>query len=480
MDADAHASNFVRVKFREPPIQPQLEVVRENVTISQPKKIKPPEVDPYADMAPVRIVPPVFFPGHTQMTRKEKTIFSDEAKYREEVRPNMYERMEMEKRHHKVRAEREKALRKRDAMKKKLEEDLQRMRDEVKAANEAAEAAEKEEKARRLREAKERKERGMFWFLKKKEKKAWGEVPTGSAKLKKEAEEAEKDKEEGEDQNQQGTKSLSEKMENGEESSDDSDDEGGSALNEMEKAQFRDAALQLKEQKMVRIRNSKTAYNTIPNGKVNWFATKMAYGIGYREPKVTQVLPWLYIGTAEYAAHQQYLMKLGITHIMNVTSEVGNHYPAHFVYQRIPMKDEENVDAISRFPAAVKFIKRVWDCRGKVYVHCTMGIARAPAVVLAYLIQEKNITLKDSFDFLMSVRPKCNMNNKFRLDLAKWEALLGEGSSVLHHREWKFFEFNTLKADAMYCEYREPIGVYNTARFLWMDLKRPEDLLFEM
>ena len=114
-------SSFVRLKYREAPILPKLDSVRENVTISKTKKVKPVEEDPYADIAPIRIVPPVYFPGHTQITRKEKTIFSNETDFRKDERPNMYERMELEVQHEKKKKQVEKARAKREQMKKALE-----------------------------------------------------------------------------------------------------------------------------------------------------------------------------------------------------------------------------------------------------------------------------------------------------------------------------------------------------------------------
>jgi len=58
------------------------------------------------------------------------------------------------------------------------------------------------------------------------------------------------------------------------------------------------------------------------------------------------------------------------------------------------------------------------------------------------------------------------MNNKFLLDLAYWEGNVGgEGSSVLHHHDWQFYEYNMLKADPLFEEYRQSIGVYDASMY---------------
>ena len=59
------------------------------------------------------------------------------------------------------------------------------------------------------------------------------------------------------------------------------------------------------------------------------------------------------------------------------------------------------------------------------------------------------------------------MNNKFLLDLAYWESTVGgEGSSVLHHQDWQFYDYNILKANPLFEEYRQSIGVYAASMYV--------------
>jgi len=437
-------------------------IERENATISMAKKVKPKEIDPYADMMPIRIVPPVFFPGHTSHTRVEKKVFSDEAKYRQEVRPNMYERMELEVKHSKLKAKMDRARAKREAMKKKFQEDMNKMKDEA-AALEKEEKEEEEMKKAEEEEAKD---------AKNGKKKKWGEksVKEKNEEKKKKEESEKKKKEEDEDEPQ----GVSTAAENGEAEASDSDSDG-EGLSSVEKAAMAEVALQIKEKKIVKARNSKLAYIPKSQSSVTWLARKVYYGFGERDHGMTQITPWLYIGGQEFSAGLQHLMKMGISHVLNVTAEVANHYPQYFVYQRIPLKDSTDADSLIKYPTAAKFLKRVWDARGKVLVHCSQGVSRAPTMVIAYLVQVQGIALSDAYDFVVSLRPRVNINRKFLLDLSRWELQHHGHSSVMYHKDWQFYEYNMMKGDAI--EHAEPVGAFETCKYLWSHLKDEEDFL---
>ena len=55
------------------------------------------------------------------------------------------------------------------------------------------------------------------------------------------------------------------------------------------------------------------------------------------------------------------------------------------------------------------------------------------------------------------------------------ELAQGEGSSVLYHPEWNFYDFNLLKMRES-LEYREPQGVYKTVKQLYTKIIDENDL----
>ena len=88
---------------------------------------------------------------------------------------------------------------------------------------------------------------------------------------------------------------------------------------------------------------------------------------------------------------------------------------------RIPIEDEMNADAGEHFDDAVRFIQRVEQAKGKLYVHCIVGASRAPTMVMAYLIRSKNISLWDAFSFIQARRVLAFPNPHFLFQLAEYE-----------------------------------------------------------
>jgi hypothetical protein len=103
-------------------------------------------------------------------------------------------------------------------------------------------------------------------------------------------------------------------------------------------------------------------------------------------------------------------------------------------------------------------------------VHCTAGASRAPTAVIAYLIAKKGLTLSDAFSYVRARRVQARPNRTFLFNLAELELEQKEGSSVLHHPEWRFYHFNLLKGSTG-AEYREPIGMYKTVLKLYTKVK---------
>ena len=53
----------------------------------------------------------------------------------------------------------------------------------------------------------------------------------------------------------------------------------------------------------------------------------------------------------------------------------------------------------------------------KVLVHCQGGISRSPTLVIAYLVQKKNLTLGNSFELVREKRPIIDPNEGFLYQL---------------------------------------------------------------
>lgn len=79
-------------------------------------------------------------------------------------------------------------------------------------------------------------------------------------------------------------------------------------------------------------------------------------------------------------------------------------------HKRRPAADFDPDSLRSQLPKAVSLLEwAISEGKGKVYVHCTAGLGRAPAVAIAYMFWFRGMKLDAAYDMLTSKRP-CGPN----------------------------------------------------------------------
>ena len=97
---------------------------------------------------------------------------------------------------------------------------------------------------------------------------------------------------------------------------------------------------------------------------------------------------FLYHGDIHHAKNINLLRKLGIKHIINSCNErLRAEIQENFNVLWIHIKDTPNVDINTHFQKTNDFLRSCREKRGKVLVHCYMGVSRSSAIVLAYLMK---------------------------------------------------------------------------------------------
>ncbi|GAB4819964.1 hypothetical protein N2152v2_007010 [Parachlorella kessleri] len=97
---------------------------------------------------------------------------------------------------------------------------------------------------------------------------------------------------------------------------------------------------------------------------------------------------------------------------------------------RTPARDFDPHSLRAMLPAAVAALERAKQSGGKVYVHCTAGLGRSPAVAIASLYWFGDMQLDEAYKYLTSIRP-CG---------PKRDAIRGATFDLLDHRGWHDFE----------------------------------------
>jgi protein-tyrosine phosphatase len=169
----------------------------------------------------------------------------------------------------------------------------------------------------------------------------------------------------------------------------------------------------------------------------------------------SDIMPqFLYLGNFYDANNKVELQELGITHIVDVTSEMLSFESAQqlgLTYLSIPIWDMEGVNIAEHFEKVLGFIDDARATGGRVLVHCRAGISRSATFVLAYMLHSGYApTLRDALRMVMDQRPYVLPNPSFREQLLE-------------------FEMSRVSARSFECE-KDMVAYMSTMNFCWSGL----------
>ncbi|XP_035671436.1 dual specificity protein phosphatase 2-like [Branchiostoma floridae] len=150
-------------------------------------------------------------------------------------------------------------------------------------------------------------------------------------------------------------------------------------------------------------------------------ADRRAY-ISYYPSEI--VLGALYQGRGDQATNEKIVSDLKITHIVNISKEHPNGFPLYIKYMNVRVDDDMSANVTHLLPRTTEFIAEAIESGGRVLVHCNLGISRSSTITMAYLMKERQWTMKDAFDFLKERRQVAQPNMGFLRQLSKYEVEL--------------------------------------------------------
>ncbi|KAK7077241.1 Dual specificity protein phosphatase 3 [Halocaridina rubra] len=160
-----------------------------------------------------------------------------------------------------------------------------------------------------------------------------------------------------------------------------------------------------------------------------------------------EVYPKLFLGDCDAATNEAYLLRNGITHILNAADNTSG--PARvktgaefyknpsIIYQGLDLLDMPFINISVHFEKASEFIDEALASGGCILIHCRQGRSRSATIVAAFLMLRRNMTAARALTLLRESR-EIRPNNGFLqhladLDLklfrAKFEKLQEEMSS---------------------------------------------------
>lgn len=133
----------------------------------------------------------------------------------------------------------------------------------------------------------------------------------------------------------------------------------------------------------------------------------------------------LYVGNWADARNASQLLKLKISHVVCVASELKCPYPQEFKYLHIKAEDATGFQIYPYFDEAADFIqKAIQKEGGRVFIHCMWGISRSPTIAIAYLMKYHGMTAYQARKLVESKRPETFPNEGFLKQLEQYELML--------------------------------------------------------
>lgn len=152
------------------------------------------------------------------------------------------------------------------------------------------------------------------------------------------------------------------------------------------------------------------------------------------------VFPDLFLGSIGAAYNKEVLTELGITHILTCAANIRPRFEEvslefnfylclqDYKYLQLPCLDSPNQNILTHVDLANKFIREAIsenvageEPKNKVLIHCFAGKSRATSFLLAHMIKEKGINLKDGLEMIWKVRPIAAPNPGFMIQLKALE-----------------------------------------------------------
>ena len=109
-----------------------------------------------------------------------------------------------------------------------------------------------------------------------------------------------------------------------------------------------------------------------PLGAVGSIATVFRSLVGgYASP--TPITAWALLGNREDSQSTAKLVSLGVSHILNATTQLPNADPTNFIYLQLPLVDSEEADLTPHFRPAFAFFDACRNAGSRCLVHCVAG-----------------------------------------------------------------------------------------------------------
>lgn len=149
------------------------------------------------------------------------------------------------------------------------------------------------------------------------------------------------------------------------------------------------------------------------------------------EDEISQVFPWLFIGSHHAAENLALMRRLEVRCFINCTTQ---QIPGYLSQERdltrlsVPVNDDPKELIATHFERVAQWARSKDGSR--LLVFCMAGISRSATIVLVLLMKNRGMSLAAGFQRLRQVRPKVRPNKGFISQLLQFELKLRGSNSM--------------------------------------------------
>uniref|UniRef100_A0A3B3ZIF4 Uncharacterized protein n=1 Tax=Periophthalmus magnuspinnatus TaxID=409849 RepID=A0A3B3ZIF4_9GOBI len=174
-------------------------------------------------------------------------------------------------------------------------------------------------------------------------------------------------------------------------------------------------------------RPSKFSLDLSPQRTETQSASSFQLTLRRQKNKRSNITPSLFLSGSDGAQNGPLVSRKGITLIVNATLAHPSPPLPGVEVLRVPVSDLPSAPLHQHFD---RVAERIHSNSGKTLVHCAAGMSRSPALVMAYLMRFRGVSLQQAHALVRERRPHIRLNRGFWQQLLTYERRLYGSNSV--------------------------------------------------
>ena len=133
---------------------------------------------------------------------------------------------------------------------------------------------------------------------------------------------------------------------------------------------------------------------------------------------ITQINHFLYMGSfAHCAENTPEFVRLNIDNVLNFAIEIKPMPNPKINIVTFAIDDVFHPTLLDVIDEAELYLRGLIKNKKRIYLACSDGNSRAPAVLIYYLIKKKNMSYEDAYELIEKKRPEISLHPNFCSEL---------------------------------------------------------------